>query len=157
MPAINLVTIIRAPIQRVFDLSRSIDLHQQSMLHTKEKAIAGRTTGLIDKGETVTWQAKHLFVLRTLAVRISEMHFPDYFKDEMIEGDFAAMQHEHHFKAIEGGTEMKDHFDFKSPYGFIGVTFNAIFLTRYMQQLLTKRNAIIKEYSETEKWKTVLL
>ena len=40
MPTITLTTIIKAPIENVFDLARSIDLHQHSMQHTKEKAVA---------------------------------------------------------------------------------------------------------------------
>lgn len=157
MPAIHLVTTINAPIERVFDLSRSIDLHQQSMLHTNEKAIGGRTTGLISVDETVTWQAKHLLALRTLTVRISEMYFPDYFIDEMVEGDFALMKHTHQFETIPSGTKMLDEFVFENPYGFIGKLFNYVFLTQYMRQLLTKRNKVIKEFAETTKWKTVLV
>jgi len=66
MPAIHLTTIIYAPVQRVFDLSRSIDLHTASMSYSGEKAIAGTTTGLIEKGNCVTWQARHLFKTRRL-------------------------------------------------------------------------------------------
>ena len=51
MPTINLTTEINAPIEICFDLSRSIDLHKQSMEHTKEEAIAGRTSGLIEDGD----------------------------------------------------------------------------------------------------------
>jgi hypothetical protein len=58
MPTINLTTEINAPIEICFDLSRSIDLHKHSMEHTGEEAIAGRTSGLIEDGEFVTWQAK---------------------------------------------------------------------------------------------------
>ena len=57
MPTINLTTEINAPIEICFDLSRSIDLHKHSMEHTGEEAIAGRTSGLIEDGEFVAWQA----------------------------------------------------------------------------------------------------
>lgn len=60
MPRIYLETRISAPVEIVFDLSRSIDLHKISTEHTKEEAIAGKTSGLIALGETVTWRAKHL-------------------------------------------------------------------------------------------------
>jgi hypothetical protein len=70
MPVIHLTTIIKAPIQRVFDLSRSIDLHKESMAHTNERAIAGKTNSLIERGESVTWEAKHLLKKRYLTVAI---------------------------------------------------------------------------------------
>jgi hypothetical protein len=60
MPTIVLKTIIAAPINVCFDLSRSIDLHKISTSDTDEQAIAGITTGLISDGEFVTWKAKHL-------------------------------------------------------------------------------------------------
>lgn len=59
MPLIILHTRINAPLEICFDLARSIDLHQESMKHTGEQAVAGTTKGLIELGELVTWKAKH--------------------------------------------------------------------------------------------------
>ena len=39
---------IDVPIERVFDLARCIDLHTESMSDSKEKAVAGKTKGLIN-------------------------------------------------------------------------------------------------------------
>ncbi|HEX2682807.1 MAG TPA: SRPBCC family protein, partial [Ferruginibacter sp.] len=99
MPDIHLTTFIAAPIERVFDLSRSMNLHQISTAHTGEKAIAGVTNGLINKNETVTWQAKHLFKTRQFTSAITEMERPAFFIDEMTRGDFKSFHHEHHFKS----------------------------------------------------------
>jgi hypothetical protein len=41
----KLTTVIRAPVEVCFDLSRSIDLHIISTEHTGEQAISGVTTG----------------------------------------------------------------------------------------------------------------
>jgi len=54
MVTIYLETLIKADIHKVFDLARDIDLHQKSTSKTNEKAIAGRTSGLIEENETVT-------------------------------------------------------------------------------------------------------
>ena len=45
---------------------------------------------------------------------------------------------------------------FESPYGFIGRWFNALYLKKYLERTLAKRNAVIKEYAETEKWEAIL-
>lgn len=156
MPKIHLTTFIAAPIERVFDLSRSINLHQISTAHTSEKAIDGVMTGLISKGETVTWQAKHFFKLRQFTSNITEMKSPDLFVDEMIKGDFKSFNHEHHFKTTANGTIVIDIILFETPYGIIGKLANSLFLTSYLEKLLTKRNEVIKEYAETQKWKTIL-
>ena len=151
MPVIHLTTIIKAPKEKVFDLSRSIDLHQQSMKHTNERAIGGRTSGLIEQDETVTWQAKHLFKTRSLTVKITAMHLYDHFTDEMAEGDFKSMHHEHHFSFAQGYTTMKDVFSYEVPFGILGKIVCEVFLTGYMKKLLQKRNVFIKKYAETAK------
>ena len=127
-----------------------------STKHTNERAIAGRTTGLIELNETVTWRAKHLGVWQNLSSLITEFTAPYLFVDEMVAGAFKSFRHEHHFKSQGEVTIMTDLFNFKSPFGFIGEIFNAVFLTAYMRRLLEKRNAVIKEYAESEKWKAVL-
>jgi ligand-binding SRPBCC domain-containing protein len=156
MPHIHLTTFIKAPIKRVFDLSRSISLHKISTAHTNEKAIAGTTSGLINKGETVTWQAKHLFKVRQFTSKIMAMESPVSFTDEMIQGDFKSFAHQHHFKQASNGTIMIDLVDFESPYGILGEVVNKLYLKNYLEGLLVKRNKIIKEYAETEKWKAIL-
>ena len=156
MPVIHLTTFVEAPIERVFDLSRSITLHAKSMQSSGEKAIDGVTSGLINLGETVTWQAKHLFKERILKSRISAMTFPTFFEDEMLDGDFKSIRHEHHFKPIANGTIMIDLFHFETPYGKFGELVNNIFLTRYLKKLLAGRNQIVKQYAETNKWKSIL-
>jgi ligand-binding SRPBCC domain-containing protein len=156
MPKIHLTSFIAAPIDRVFDLSRSINLHQISTASTNEKAVDGVMTGLINKGETVTWQAKHLFKQRQFTSKITEMKSPDFFIDEMIKGDFKSFDHEHHFKTAANGTIVIDIIHFETPYGIIGKLANSLFLTSYLEKLLAKRNEVIKEYAETQKWKTIL-
>jgi hypothetical protein len=55
---IHLETDIAAPTERVFDLARDIDVHQQSMAAIGERAVGGRTSGLIEAGESVTFRAR---------------------------------------------------------------------------------------------------
>jgi ligand-binding SRPBCC domain-containing protein len=156
MPLITLETVIEAPIERCFDLSRSIDLHKISTDHTNEEAIAGTTSGLIGLGEFVTWRAKHLGVNQELTTRITEFNKPTFFVDEMTKGAFKSFRHEHHFSFQNGRTIMTDKFNFTSPLGPLGIIANSLFLTAYMTDLLVKRNSIIKEFSESDKWKELL-
>lgn len=156
MPQIHLTTFIEAPVERVFDLSRSIQLHKESMKRHKEEAVAGTRFGLIEKDETVTWKARHLFKTRILRTRIIDMQKPSLFIDEQSKGSFKEMKHEHYFKPCENGTIMIDLFRFESPYGTIGKWFNSFYFTRYLKKLLQQRNKTIKEYAESNKWKRLL-
>ncbi|NQX80887.1 MAG: SRPBCC family protein [Flavobacteriaceae bacterium] len=156
MSEIHLETIISAPLERVFDLSRSIDLHKLSAAHTNEEAIAGRTTGLIELGENVTWRAKHLGVYQNLTVEIVKMDKPTMFEDIMIKGTFKSMRHIHRFIKDGSNTKMIDEFEFESPLGILGKIANSIFLKRYMTKFLIVRNNEIKRIAEGEEWKQLL-
>jgi ligand-binding SRPBCC domain-containing protein len=156
MPLIHLTTLIHAPQQRVFDLSRSIDLHKHSLKHTSERAVAGTISGLINLNETVTWKAKHLFRERTLQVKVTAMQPHASFIDEAIAGDLKLMKHEHYFKQVENGTIMIDLMNFESKFGWLGKVLDKIFMKKYLTKLLEQRNAVIKDYSESNKWKHLL-
>ncbi len=151
MPIIRLRTEIKASRSLVFDLSRSIDLHQLSTAHTHETAIAGTTSGLIGLNEWVTWRAKHFGIYQQLTSKITACDRPNSFTDEMVSGAFKSFRHEHHFQNTEAGTLMLDTFTYRSPLSVLGQLANVLFLTRYMTDLLEKRNSIIKGYAETGK------
>ncbi len=156
MPTIHLTTFIAAPVERVFDLCRSIDLHQRSMSEFKEEAVAGIRNGLINEGETVTWRARHLYKTRVMRVKITSMKFPDQFIDEQLVGDFKTMKHEHWFKPCDNGTIMIDIFYFETPYGILGKLVENLFMKRYMSTILENRNLVIKKYAESNQWKQLL-
>jgi ligand-binding SRPBCC domain-containing protein len=150
MPVIVLDNTISAPIEICFDLSRSIDLHMLSTAHTGEVAIAGKISGLIGLGETVTWKARHFGIWLTLTSKITQYDWPFCFTDEMVEGPFHSFRHEHRFTRITGGTRMEDHFAYRSPLGVLGRIADVLFLQKYMKQLLLRRNQVIKHMSEHE-------
>jgi ligand-binding SRPBCC domain-containing protein len=148
MPKIILYTEISAPIHVVFDNARSIDLHQKSTVQTNETAIAGVTSGLINLGESVTWRARHFGIYQTLTSKITAMDSPTYFLDEMTQGIFKSIRHEHYFRQNNGKTIMKDVMNFESPGWILGKLFNQLILTKYMTKLLETRNEVIKQHSE---------
>jgi len=148
MPTIRLSTFIHAPCSVVFDLSRSIDLHQVSTKATHETVIAGRMSGLIELGESVTWRAKHFGIYQKLTSKITPFKKPDSFIDEMVAGAFKSFKHEHIFEQKEEGTNMIDIFHYVSPLGILGKIADLLFLKRYMENLLVNRNLTIKEYAE---------
>lgn len=148
MPIIILETTIRASKEVVFDLARSIDLHQLSTKKTKEEAIGGRITGLMELGEEVTWRAKHFGIYQRLTSKMTELQKHDHFVDEMTKGIFKRFRHEHQFKDIGDLTIMIDIFDYTSPLGILGKTADKLFLEKYMTRFLKERNKVIKAFAE---------
>ncbi len=125
------LTVIQAPIERCFDLARSVEVHLAGNEHCGETAVAlaGVTSGLIGMTERVTWRAKHFGVWQTLTSEITAMESPSYFQDTMIQGAFRFMKHDHFFRSLPSGqTEMKDIF------------------------LLHERNIVIKQIAESSDW-----
>jgi ligand-binding SRPBCC domain-containing protein len=154
---IDLTTHIAAPRERCFDLARSVELHTQSAAGTGEIAVAGRTRGLLDLGDEVTWQGRHFCIRQTLTSRITAFERPAHFRDTMVRGAFARLEHDHHFtEQAGGGTLMRDVFEFTAPYGVLGVLAERLVLTRYLRRFLVARNETIKRVAESDAWRAFL-
>jgi ligand-binding SRPBCC domain-containing protein len=152
-------TIIRAPIDRCFDLARSVEVHLAGNVHFGETAVAtaGVTNGLVGLGQRVTWRAKHFGLRHDLTSEITEMNRPAWFQDTMIQGIFRFMKHDHFFRALpREETEMNDVFRFAAPLPILGRLAEVSFLGRYMQVLLRERNAVIREIAESSEWQRYL-
>lgn len=151
MPIIVHEIYIEAPIEVCFDLARDIEVHMKTTNETKERAVAGRTTGLIEIGESVTWEAVHLRVKQRLTAKITEMERPYSFTDEMVKGAFHSFTHTHEFRTSGTGTMMKDTFSYKSPLGILGVVADKLFLERYMRNFIVNRANELKNIAESQR------
>jgi hypothetical protein len=152
-------TVIHAPVERCFDLARSVEVHLACNVHSGESAVAaaGVTSGLVDLGERVTWRAKHFGVWHNLTSEITAMNRPAYFQVSMIQGIFRCMKDDHYFRALSScETEMRDVFCFAAPLPVFGRLAEIAFLGRYMLTLLRERNAAVKEIAESSKWQEYL-
>jgi ligand-binding SRPBCC domain-containing protein len=156
MIRIQLTTIIEAPTERCFDLSRSVDLHTTSTNRTGERAIAGVTAGLIGLGQEVTWSGRHFGFRVTHTSRITALEFPKYFQDSMVRGMFRSFCHDHYFETSEGRTLMKDVLMFEAPLGLLGRAAERLVLQKHMRRLLERRNVSIRRAAESEKWRDYL-
>ena len=79
MPIIKHTQIIHAPIDLCFDLARNVDIHVETSAKTKEKAVEGVTNGLLEKGDTVTWEAIHFGIKQRLTAKVTHMEKPTLF------------------------------------------------------------------------------
>lgn len=153
------LTLIQAPVERCFDVARSVEVHLAGNVHFGEQAVAsaGVTSGLIGLGQQVTWRAKHFYIWQTLTSEITKMQPPVYFQDVMIRGAFRSMEHDHYFRRLQSGeTEMKDVFRFAAPLPVFGRLAEVLVLRRYMRGLLHERNVVIKKIAESGEWRKYL-
>lgn len=149
---ILLKTRIDAPVEKCFDLARSIDFHLESTRSTREQAIDGVTSGLISLGEEVEWKARHLGLWWKMRVRITEFDPPRSFQDTMIKGPFHTFRHDHAFDPYDGGTLMTDVVRFQSPVPVLGALFDHLVVGQYLRRFLQSRNIQLKADAEANLW-----
>jgi len=156
MPVIQIDTPINAPQQRCFYLALSVDLHTLSTHQTQERIVAGVRQGILQLGDTVTFRARHFGVWQTLTSKVTGLENPVYFCDEMQQGPFKRMRHEHYFEKQNNVTLMRDLFEFESPLGWLGKAVDILLLKRYLKHFLEERCRVLKQYAESEDWRKVL-
>lgn len=149
MGIIRIETLIHAPIERCFDLHRSVDVHVLSAKATGERAIGGVTSGLVQLGDSVTWEARHFGLKLKLTARISAFEPPTRFVDCQVSGPFKSFHHEHLFTRAGQATLVTDTFAFECPWGFFGKLADPIVM-RHMRTFLEERNSVIKSLAESE-------
>lgn len=152
MTLIEIDTFIRAPIERCFDLNRSVDLHTYSAAGTSERVVAGTMSGLMKLNDTVTWRARHFGITQDLSSRVTQYSRPTHFRTEMIRGAFKRIDHSHDFTEVEGGTMMYDRFEFAAPFGILGRIAEIAVLKSYMKHFLAERCNVIKQVAESDEW-----
>lgn len=122
-----------------------------------EKAIAGVTKGLINLGQSVTWEATHFGIRQKLTSKITIFDRPHHFRDSMVNGVFKRFDHDHFFEEVTGKTLMKDVFDYSAPLRILGRMADLLFLAKYMTKILMERNLLIKRIAESEEWKIFIV
>nr|WP_068888505.1 SRPBCC family protein [Pedobacter panaciterrae] len=84
---------------------------------------------------------------------ITHIRKNEYFIDEQRFGPYKFWHHQHHFKEIEGGTEMIDILTYGLPMGIFGSIANNIFVADKLQQIFNFRKQKVIElfgaYTET--------
>lgn len=151
MPIIKHKQFIQAPVIVCFDLARNVDIHTKTTAKTKEKAVGGVTQGLLEKGDTVTWEATHFGIKQRLTAKVTHMKKPTVFVDIMVKGAFSSFTHTHQFVEEQGGTLMIDTFEYKAPFGPVGMIADKLFLEKYMTDFIISRARELKKIAENAK------
>jgi ligand-binding SRPBCC domain-containing protein len=148
MASIRVETLIKAPMDRCFDLARSVEAHLASTAKTRERVIAGRTEGLFELGDSVTWEARYFGLRLRQGSMITRSEPPHIFVDEGTTGPLGHFRHVHQFVPEHGGTLMVDTFEYEIPMRLGGRVADRFFVERHMRRLLTDRAAYLKQEAE---------
>lgn len=96
--------------------------------------------GEVYAGQVMTYKVKPLFgISLSWMTEITHVKQPNYFVDEQRKGPYKLWHHQHHFKAIEGGTEMIDIVHYRLPLGVIGSLGNALIVRKELEKIFAYR------------------
>jgi ligand-binding SRPBCC domain-containing protein len=76
---------------------------------------------------------------------ITHVKEQQYFVDEQRFGPYAMWHHEHHFKEIDGGVNMRDLLYYAIPYGAIGKLANSALVSKEVQKIFTYREKAVND------------
>ncbi len=152
MGTIRAETLLHAPIEECFAASLAVETQVGSMRSTDQVAVAGKTSGVLGLGDTVTWRARHFGFPFRMTTTVAALERPHRFVDEQVRGPFSSFRHEHAFRPLDDGrTMMTDVIEFRAPFGPIGRLLDRCVLCDYVRRLVRIRNlwiALEVEYAE---------
>ncbi len=147
--SIVIETKIRAPIELCFDLARDVDAHSESAAFSSERIVPpGRTEGLLELGDLVAFEGRHLGVKQRFVARITALDRPHRFDDEMVQGSFKWLRHFHEFEFYDGVTTMRDTLEWEPPLGIVGRLADRLFLRRHMHWFVSTKQNGLKRMAE---------
>ena len=139
MPTIVIETLIHARAEECFDLVRDKRIQTEPL-----PAIFGE----FGIGQTVTFKSNNFGMEQSLTVKVTEFDRPTLIVDEMVDGSFQSFKHTHEFLFVENGTLMRDTLVWETPFGILGRLVDKLFLERYLTNLVSTRNAKLKQIAE---------
>jgi hypothetical protein len=164
---------IHAPIDRLFQLSTSLALVQQTLgMKPLDTGVAhGLTSGHILANSRVVWRGWKFGLPTQHHTLITgyELSHPTtdpnhtaeaFFQDTQERGRFAFFQHDHHFAESNDAatntpiTELRDEVRFTLPFGLPGRLAARFLLAPHIRRLCRKRFALLKNLAEGDGWRT---
>jgi len=76
---------------------------------------------------------------------ITQVDHRKFFIDEQRQGPYSIWHHEHHFKEVDGGVEMRDILFYKVPLGILGKFADLVFVRNKVKQIFDFRVKRIEE------------
>ena len=147
---VEVVTLVRAAPEVVFDLELDVDVHAASLAGSGETATTGSGRRRLGPGDEVTFRARHLGLRWRMTSRVTVHDRPRRFVDEQVRGPFRALHHEHLFEDLgAAGTRMTDRMGITAPLGPLGAVVARALLAPYLRRLLLRRAAHVRDLAES--------
>ncbi|HKB81033.1 MAG TPA: SRPBCC family protein [Thermoanaerobaculia bacterium] len=149
MGSATIETRIEVPVEVCFDLARDVGAHAASAAFSGERIVEpGRTAGLLEAGDRITFEGRHFGIRQRLTAEIVEMDRPRRFVDAMVRGAFRSLRHVHEFQPRGKATLMRDVLTWEAPLGLLGRLADRLFLERHMEWFVRTKQQRLKQIAE---------
>ena len=96
-------------------------------------------------GTIITYTIRPLLGLKVRwATEITHADAPHLFVDEQRFGPYRFWHHQHHFRAIDGGTEVEDLVYYALPFGPLGSLAHALWVRRQLEEIFAFRREALE-------------
>lgn len=146
--------LVRAPIERCFQLSTSLAIVQSEL---KMRPVEGPADGFVTDGDTVLWRGWKFGLPQLHESLIEAFDPPQFFRDRMLRGRFHTFEHDHHFIDQKDGTVLlADELRFSMPWGRLGELVGKWLMAPHIYGLMRRRFAGLKRIAEGDEWRRYL-
>ena len=140
---LNKTQFINQPIDVVFNFfskPENLALITPSKLAFK---ILTPTPITINKGTLIDYTIRLMGFPVHWRTLITKYNPPYEFVDEQIKGPYLFWHHTHTFKAVNGGSEIKDKVKYSIPMGYLGQFIHKIWIKKDLEKIFEYRKAVI--------------
>lgn len=149
MGRIVIETSIAAPRELCFDLALNVEAHAESAAFSGERVVLpGRLTGQLQTGDLIAFEGKHFGMRQRFVAKIVSIERPQRFVDEMVEGMFRSLRHDHIFEEAGENTVMRDVLEWESPLGFLGRLADSLCLESHMRWFVSTKQQRLARIAE---------
>jgi len=149
MPIHSIKTIQKIPVslQEAWDFfSNPANLQKITPQNIDFKILSKLNSVKIYSGQIIEYKIRPFFGISFYwKTEIIEVKDKEFFIDEQRKGPYNLWHHEHHFRSIDGGVEMKDIVQYKNPFGIFGKLANWLFIKRKLKKIFEFRFKKVEE------------
>jgi len=96
------------------------------------------------QGLTIEYRIRPLGLPQRWVSEITLWDPPRRFVDEQRRGPYRRWRHLHEFRAVEGGTEIRDRVTYELPLGPLGRVAHALFVRRQLEAIFAYRERVVR-------------
>jgi ligand-binding SRPBCC domain-containing protein len=138
--------VVPRPLEQVFEFFARAENLETITPPFLRFAFAGAPPSEMRPGLTISYRLS-LFGLPVRWTSLIEIYEPQVrFVDRQTHGPYKLWRHLHEFRAVPGGTEVRDQVDYELPLGPLGQVAHALFVRRTLDRIFAYRREMITRH-----------